>query len=99
MQEAVSRQLGEWGDRHDEEARPRIVRLERDLERVLEDLADDFPLLRALPNVLIATPSRSGGTDARRSIKPTTEGVRRRPILMAIGTRSPSGVLDGVTSR
>lgn len=48
VQEAVSRQLGEWGDRHDEEARPRIVRLERDLERVLEDLADDFPLLRAL---------------------------------------------------
>jgi hypothetical protein len=48
VQEAVSRQLGEWGDRHDEEARPRMVRLERDLERVLEDLADDFPLLRAL---------------------------------------------------
>jgi hypothetical protein len=48
VQEAVSRQLGEWGDRNDEEARPRMVRLERDLERVLEDLADDFPLLRAL---------------------------------------------------
>jgi hypothetical protein len=48
VQEAVSRQLGEWGDRQDEEARPRMVRLERDLERVLEDLADDFPLLRAL---------------------------------------------------
>jgi hypothetical protein len=48
VQEAVSRQLGAWGDRHDDEARPRMVRLERDLERVLEDLADDFPLLRAL---------------------------------------------------
>ena len=44
----MSRQLGERGDRHDEEARPRMVRLERDLERVLEDLADDVPLLRAL---------------------------------------------------
>lgn len=48
IQEVVSRQLAAWGDRHDDEARPRIARLERDLERVLEDLADDFPLLRSL---------------------------------------------------
>jgi hypothetical protein len=48
IQEVVSRQLSEWGDRRDDEARPRMVRLERDLERVLEDLADDFPLLRSL---------------------------------------------------
>jgi hypothetical protein len=48
IQEVVSRQLAEWGDRRDEEAEPRTARLERDLERVLEDLADDFPLLRSL---------------------------------------------------
>jgi hypothetical protein len=48
IQEVVSRQLAEWGGRRDEEGRPRIARLERDLERVLEDLADDFPLLRSL---------------------------------------------------
>lgn len=48
IQEVVSRQLAEWGDRRDTEARPRMARLERDLERVLEDLADDFPLLRSL---------------------------------------------------
>jgi hypothetical protein len=48
IQEVVSRQLAAWGDRHDAEARPRTARLERDLERVLEDLADDFPLLRSL---------------------------------------------------
>jgi hypothetical protein len=48
IQEVVSRQLAEWGDARDAEARPRTVRLERDLERVLEDLADDFPLLRSL---------------------------------------------------
>ena len=48
IQEVVSRQLAEWGDARDVEARPRTVRLERDLERVLEDLADDFPLLRSL---------------------------------------------------
>jgi hypothetical protein len=48
IQEVVSRQLAEWGDARDAEARPRTIRLERDLERVLEDLADDFPLLRSL---------------------------------------------------
>jgi hypothetical protein len=48
VQEVVSRQLAQWGDGRDVEARPRIVRLERDLERVLEDLSDDFPLLRSL---------------------------------------------------
>jgi hypothetical protein len=48
IQEVVARQLAEWGDARDAEARPRTVRLERDLERVLEDLADEFPLLRSL---------------------------------------------------
>jgi hypothetical protein len=48
IQEVVSRQLAEWGDRREGEPRPRMARLERDLERVLEDLADDFPLLRSL---------------------------------------------------
>ena len=48
IQEVVSRQLAVWGDAGDAEARPRTVRLERDLERVLEDLADVFPLLRSL---------------------------------------------------
>jgi hypothetical protein len=48
IQEVVSRQLAAWGDAGDAEVRPRTVRLERDLERVLEDLADDFPLLRSL---------------------------------------------------
>ena len=48
IQEVVSRQLAVWGDGRDADARPRTVRLERDLERVLEDLADDFPLLRSL---------------------------------------------------
>ena len=48
IQEVVSRQLAAWGDRREEQTRPRMARLERDLERVLEDLADDFPLLRSL---------------------------------------------------
>jgi hypothetical protein len=49
LQEVVSRQLAVWGDSHDAtDARPRTQRLERDIERVLEDLADDFPLLNSL---------------------------------------------------
>jgi histidine kinase/DNA gyrase B/HSP90-like ATPase len=48
IQEVVTRQLEAWGDSRDTETNPRIVRLERDLERVLEDLSDDFPLLRSL---------------------------------------------------
>jgi hypothetical protein len=48
IQEVVSRQLAAWGDTRDQEQRPRTARLERDLERVLEDLADEFPLLRSL---------------------------------------------------
>lgn len=41
-------QLAAWGDRRDGEARSRVTKPERDLERLLEDLADDFPLLRPL---------------------------------------------------
>lgn len=48
IQEVVSRQLAAWGDGRGGEPRPRMARLERDLERVLEDLADSFPLLRSL---------------------------------------------------
>lgn len=55
IQEVVARQLTTWGDARDPDDRPRSVRLERDLERVLEDLADDFPLLRSLVD------RRSGG--------------------------------------
>src|SRR5437867_8326089 len=51
MQEVVSRQLAEWGQagEPEERARRRAARpVERDLEAVLADLADDFPLLASL---------------------------------------------------
>jgi len=51
IQEAVSHQLAAWGDTREPvtDARRRAVRpLERDLERVLVDLAEDFPLLASL---------------------------------------------------
>lgn len=51
IQEAVAHQLAEWGQagEPDERARRRAARpVERDLETVLADLADDFPLLQSL---------------------------------------------------
>ena len=51
IQEAVARQLAEWGDTAEsgERERRRAARpVERDLEAVLMDLADDFPLLASL---------------------------------------------------
>jgi hypothetical protein len=51
IQEAVSRQLEAWGEGRagTPEASPRMMRpLERDLDRVLEELSDDFPLLGSL---------------------------------------------------
>jgi Histidine kinase-, DNA gyrase B-, and HSP90-like ATPase len=58
IQEAVSRQLSAWGDTGEasDAGRRRVARpVERDLERVLSDLAVDFPLLAALVE------SRRGG--------------------------------------
>lgn len=51
IQEAVSQQLAHWGDARetDDKAARRAVRpLERDLETVLVDLAEEFPLLASL---------------------------------------------------
>jgi histidine kinase/DNA gyrase B/HSP90-like ATPase len=51
LQEAVQAQLTVWGETRDREdsARRRAARpLERDLEQVLRDLADEFPALAAL---------------------------------------------------
>lgn len=51
IQEAVGQQLASWGEGRDraEETRRRAARpVERDLERVLVDLAEEFPLLGAL---------------------------------------------------
>ena len=51
IQEAVMRQLADWGDARDadETAQRRAARpVERDLETVLINLADDFPMLASL---------------------------------------------------
>jgi Histidine kinase-, DNA gyrase B-, and HSP90-like ATPase len=81
IQEVVSRQLAEWGDERDKEARPRTARLERDLERVLEDLADDFPLLRSLVD------RRAGG---QKKLPMPGRGDERVPATLF--TNLPLGV-------
>jgi len=58
IQQAVSAHLAAWGDAREstEEARPKEVRpLQRDLVHVLEELAEEFPLLASLVE------RRSGG--------------------------------------
>lgn len=51
LQEAVAQQLARWGDDHAAESAQhrRVARpIERDMESVLADLADDFPMLAML---------------------------------------------------
>ena len=86
IQEVVSRQLAQWGDASDAEARPRTLRLERDLERVLEDLADEFPLLRSLVD------RRAGG---QKRLPMPGRGSARVPVSLFAkvppGAESPQG--------
>ena len=74
IQETVAKQLAAWGDAPpaSEEAPPREVRpLRRDLARLLEDLAIDFPLLaslverRAGGQKRLALGGHSGAVDGR----------------------------------
>ena len=83
IQEVVSRQLAAWGDAREaaEEARRRVARpVERDLERVLVELADDFPLLAALVERREGgqrrLPIGRGQEDARALVATAASGVR-----------------------
>jgi hypothetical protein len=88
IQEVISRQLAAWGDARDAEARPRAQRLERDLARVLEDLADDFPLLRSLVD------RRPGG---QKRLPMPGRGNERAPgpLLAAFGAGAGNGPAPG----
>jgi histidine kinase/DNA gyrase B/HSP90-like ATPase len=94
IQEVVSRQLAQWGDASDAEARPRTQRLERDLERVLEDLADEFPLLRSLVD------RRAGG---QKRLPMPGRGSARVPVSLFAklqpGAESPRLPEDGEPPR
>jgi histidine kinase/DNA gyrase B/HSP90-like ATPase len=98
IQEVVSRQLAEWGDR-DGDVRPRMARLARDLERVLEDLADDFPLLRSLVDRRTGGQKRlpMPGRGDERVPAPLFANVPAR--LEPAGKGSPSTPTGGATVR
>ncbi len=78
LQEVVSRQLIAWSDlQSDSPAPPKPARLDRDLERVLEDLAGEFPLLQALVE-------RRPGGQKRLPIEDGREGNAMRPLFSLI---------------
>lgn len=84
IQEAVSRQLEAWGDGRAEtpEASSRMMRpLERDLDRVLEELSDDFPLLASLVE-------RRAGGQKRLPIDGKTTDIAAGTEALAVLTAS-----------
>jgi|CXWL01.1.fsa_nt_gi hypothetical protein len=89
IQEAVSRQLEAWGDTRagTTETSVRMMRpLERDLDRVLEELSDDFPLLGSLVE------RRAGGQKRLPIDGKTTDiasGTEAIAILAAPSTAEP----------
>jgi hypothetical protein len=79
IQEAVSQQLAKWGDAIEpgERTRRRAARpVERDLEAVLAELADDFPLLATLVEQRSGGQRRLAVADPRPPIAETA-----RPLL------------------
>jgi histidine kinase/DNA gyrase B/HSP90-like ATPase len=99
IQDAVSRQLALWGDAAEpsDQSRRRVVRpVERDLERVLADLAADFPLLASLVE-------RHPGGQARlpaagRSPATTAAAVvAGGPVEALAGLEATSPVAPGVS--
>ncbi|MBI5838404.1 MAG: ATP-binding protein [Candidatus Eisenbacteria bacterium] len=83
IQEAVARQLAAWGDEREvaDAARRRMVKpLERDLERVLLDLAGDFPLLASLvehrKGGQRSLPMGSGGMEPGHAVPGEMEEMR-----------------------
>ncbi len=90
IQEALTRQLSEWGDLHerrDKERRRAAGPVERDLESVLLDLADEFPLLNALVE------RRAGG---QRTL-PTGVAADRAatPASVDAAGQEETGAVDG----
>lgn len=81
IQQAVAKQLSEWGDAPaaSDQAPPREVRpLQRDLARLLENLADDFPLLASLVE------RRAGGQKRLAFGAPGNNGEARAFVAASI---------------
>jgi hypothetical protein len=83
IQEIVLRQLDEWdGTRDAPEPAMRLSKLDRDLERVLEDLAPDFPLLDSLV-------ARRRGGQKRLPMPGPDEGPGVHPLLSLVHGSNP----------
>jgi hypothetical protein len=85
IQEAMTRQLADWGDlrgRREKDRRRAAGPVERDLESVLLDLADEFPLLNALVE------RRAGG---QRTL-PTGVAADRAAESAGAGAGAPASV-------
>jgi hypothetical protein len=102
IQEAVAHQLAEWGDAAEagERERRRAARpVERDLEAVLMDLADSFPLLASLVE------QRAGGQrrlPMARSERSAGEGVATEdwapgPLMGETAPAAPGGRVPAPT--
>jgi hypothetical protein len=81
IQQAVVKQLAEWGDAPaaSNQAPPREVRpLQRDLAHLLEDLADDFPLLASLVE------RRAGGQKRLAFGAPANNGEARAFVAASV---------------
>jgi hypothetical protein len=106
IQEAVAQQLAQWGDEEsaDTAAHRRVARpIERDMEEVLADLADDFPLLAMLVERRAGGrkrfPSGNGTSAARDTLDmfappremeaPTTEAPSQEPAAMSVHEAPP----------
>jgi histidine kinase/DNA gyrase B/HSP90-like ATPase len=103
IQQAVSRQLAEWGDAPgaSEEAPPREVRpLQRDLAQLLEDLAMDFPLLsslvehRAGGQKRLPLGNRGNITDGRSFVAAALTALEERDEDQAAGRRGAQASQD-----
>src|SRR5437870_2082186 len=86
IQEAVAHQLTLWGDAGEpaERTRRRAARpVERDLEGVLADLADEFPLLAPLVE------QRAGGQRRLPATGPGSDVIERRAPLLTVHEAGP----------
>lgn len=84
LQEAVGAQLAAWGDAPDTRSLERKSRvLERDLERVLAELADEFPLVATLVDW------RRGG-QRRMALGAGTAATRFGPVTETVGAEQAS---------
>jgi hypothetical protein len=89
LQEIVSRQLTAWEEGEEKRVEPKTSKLDRDLERVLEGLASDFPLLDSLV-------ARRRGGQTRLPMPGPDQGDGAQPLLSLVRTGASSVGAPGI---